>query len=392
MSVSETSQISGNQKYQDLFVDIGSRLENMKNKQTLRMELIKLSKEIKYFDEKIINIRQKIHGSLSKIELMKQKIIKPEKELQDLSAEKEQVEKDKKELDALEAKMAEKLKLLPEIKSKMKIIRRDYKSSQSSYYKIKEAHDALDAENKILEKQIVENKAKMDALSSENTVMKSTRDLLKGLIPDNFDQDTFDKVQVNQGETLELFIQDMKTNMEFIKSEIKRLDSEKDQMKKQIEPIRKIIQENKAKISEISQVLGETKDLDSIIEKSERLNQEIKLLPKKTQEMKTESNAFETKINEIDQQMVLNKKLEIELSQRLDYLKKRKQQMDSLEDIESEIQRLGKETLDDKKQKSIYQRLGQLSKSIYEELSVIKDQSQTQMEDYMKTLDLNLGY
>ena len=392
MSVSETSQISGNQKYQDLFVDIGSRLENMKNKQTLRMELIKLSKEIKYFDEKIINIRQKIHGSLSKIELMKQKIIKPEKELQDLSAEKEQVEKDKKELDALEAKMAEKLKLLPEIKSKMKIIRRDYKSSQSSYYKIKEAHDALDAENKILEKQIVENKAKMDALSSENTVMKSTRDLLKGLIPDNFDQDTFDKVQVNQGETLELFIQDMKTNMEFIKSEIKRLDSEKDQMKKQIEPIRKIIQENKAKISEISQVLGETKDLDSIIEKSERLNQEIKLLPKKTQEMKTESNAFETKINEIDQQMVLNKKLELELSQRLDYLKKRKQQMDSLEDIESEIQRLGKETLDDKKQKSIYQRLGQLSKSIYEELSVIKDQSQTQMEDYMKTLDLNLGY
>ncbi|KPA14278.1 magnetosome protein Mad22 [Candidatus Magnetomorum sp. HK-1] len=392
MSVSETSQISGNQKYNDLFVNIGSRLENMRNKQTLRMELIKLSKEIKYFDEKIINVRQKINGTLSNIELMKQKIVQPEQELQDLSAEKEQIEKDNENLKALEKTMADKLLLLPEIKSKMKLIRRDYESSQSSYYKIKEAHDALVADNKHIEKQILENKTKMDALSSEITVMKSTRDLLKGLVPDNFDQDTFEQVQVNQGETLELYIQDMKINMDMIKAEIKRLNSEKDQMKKQIEPIRKSIQENKTKISEISHVLGETKDLNAILEKSKHLKQELKLLPEKTQQMMTESNAFEIKIKKFDQQMVLDKKLESEYSERLEYLKKRKLQMDEIEDVEIGIQRLGKEILNDQKEKIIYQRLNQLTKSIYDDFSVVKDQLQSQMDDYMKILDLNLGY
>jgi len=378
---------NGNQKYKELFVDIGSRLETMKNKQMIRMDLVKLSKESQYYEEKIKNIRQKISLSLSEIALLKQKIDRPEKELQALSFEKDQLEKDRIALEELETKMSEKLAILPEIKYRMKMLQKGFDESKQSHYQLKKTFDDLEAENNSIEKKVHDNKSKMDDLTQENLVMKSTLELLKGILPDNFDQETFDEVQGKQAETLHLYIEDMKLNIKSITTEIEKAIQKTDEMKTQIEPLKQTITKNQSQISEITKVLGNITNIDEISKRCDYLRQEIHSLPQKTQQLIKENKAFENKSAEIDQRIVRNKRLDSEYSEKMDYLNKRKQQMDEMKDIDAEVQRIQEDTVKDQQQKALYNRLNQLSSSILNDLMDVKDQMNSQKINYTTILD-----
>nr|WCC90921.1 magnetosome protein Mad22 [Desulfobacteraceae bacterium] len=385
MTVSQP-HVAKNQNFQHLFVEIGDRLENMKTRQIIRTEIIKLSNEIKYFEEKIDETQHHLKRTLSDIDLMQQKIVEPEKELQQLMGEKKQIEKDNKDISTIEKQIAAKLLLLPDIKSKMKILRQDFESYQATYFKIKGTYDDLVAENDQIEKEITDNKNKMSALSSEIAVMKSTRDLLKGLLPDNFDKATYDEIQVNQEETLKQYIRDMNNNMESINADIVRLKNETDTMKKQVDPLQQTVKENQAKISQLTEKVGDNPDTQAFIDQCDHLKHQLKILPEKIAQMKKECKAFDINSQDLDNQIKIEESANVKLDDRIDYLLKRKNQMDAVADMEKEVQRLQTDIQNFQKKTAIHHRVGLLTQKTYDDLLTSKDHIQAQVNQFMAPL------
>jgi len=384
MSGTTPSKMSTNRTVNRLFIEIGSRLENVKKKQTLHYELIKLLNEIQYIKDKITFVQNQLGQTISDIDLMKQKLVEPEKELQTRIIEKNRIEKKQADIENIEKQIAKKVLLLPDIKKRMRIIRNDYEDYQISFFTIKEKYDALLAENDLIEKMIAANKTKINDFSNEINVMKNTRDLLKGLLPQDFDQKTFQEIQINHEETLKTYIHDMNQNMDSIKKESDRLSHETKEMKQQITPLQNTIQMNQTKINQIYQEIGTTSDIQSLIQESNTLTQENQIIPKKIEDMAKESQLFKNHINALDENIDHQQKKENELNQRLAYLTKRKQQMDAVSDITHFITQLQKETYHSQKQIVIHKQLGQLSQSSLKEVLSIKTQLQSQLESIME--------
>ena len=371
-----------NQTYQKLFNEIGNRLESMKTRQIVRTEIIKLKKEMEYLEERMAYVHPQLEETNSEIKRLENLLAQPKKELQILENEKNRLEQEHARVEKLENDIEKNQLTLEENKTKARQLKESITKQQSFFSNLEKQYNSYLEDKQKTHELSHELQSKIEALTQEISIMSNTRDILKGMIPENFDQDTYQEIQVNYKDLLNQYMNDMNQNMGLIQKNIQELKQSNIELKKQIDPLKKKIASYNVQIPSLKKEIGNVNDAETIVKEIKTLQESINTLSQSTQDMKKESYQFESEIQSLTQKIDSANKLKEKLDQQYAYFDKRKQQMDAVTDMTLEMTRLQETIQKNNIQIMTYQRMNQFMQPIYEQFVSTKTEIQTQVDAY----------
>jgi len=354
--------------------DVTSRLNTMKIKLALKSEIIKIDLDIDYLNDKIAVISKEYEVTNHQLKEIESNILNADSELNELLKNRKSINKEYEYLTNFQANMEKKIAMLPEIKEQIKELSEEIVILNQKYKKFQNNENEIKTENEIIEKEIEKLVSKQSMFESEISVMKSTFQIITGLIPDEFDEDTFHEIQCIQENTYNTHINEMQSQIETIKNET--LET-KNVINEHNSELKYIIPENEKLQNKINIILNEIGSNQN----EKDINEEISLLKAKKESLFSESNKMsdeiinlEDEIKQVEKSLEDEKKLEIKTKARLDYLNKRKASMDKLDNVQNEIKRLEKKFIALNEEIDVNNRLIKLTSEIKDETDSINNE------------------
>lgn len=383
-----------NQRLDEIIDKVSLHLKERRNRRVLAHEAQKAIDEINLVEHKIATVGKRLLGREQALNDFEPRAIESRKILAELLEEKTAVDEQLAILIKIENEMDAKLAAFPKLKSDLAHARAAHQESAGIFSALENSY--LEAVNKkeVNSRNSVELKDKINMLMAEIPAIKSTRDMLVGLIPEGFDTDNVDQAGDGMEASINSYTNEIETEIGNIKkrtSDLELLITEEKELESSLLSSRTELQR---KIEDIKVVVGEKVDkptivaeLNQLVDKKGKLAKDLVQNSKDTKRIEVEGKA----LNEILKPQLDAKK---DLDKKLKELESMKQQMDATGDLDAEISRLKSETNNNNAaaeiNKSLLETHNDLKNdidSINEQLrSVVKSQAKP-MKDFDNLMD-----
>jgi chromosome segregation ATPase len=368
----------------------GSHLHASKEKQVFTTEIRKDRREIEYIEDKIAIARTQVRKAREASKETEIRLQEAEKELSRIRKEREAAEGEYETLKAIEKDLESKRAILPGIKRQIVHVREDISKLSATFEELQSTHRARLVEKEGLEKEMGSLKIRLEGLENEIPVMRNTRDILVGVMPEGFDADTFDAIQ-DQGK-IEKAINDYVTE---VNEQIEKLEKEASELNAQIgekhaqqEPLLSRKEHLTGKVKDFTAEVGGEVEKTTIEDEVNRLRDEKGRLVAESEGMTKETNRLEASIKRLDDELEQGKQLERDLMERYTYLTSRKQKMDEFDDIDAEIERLQKEMQKCDRDSNANDKLIEITDDIKQDVGFNNDKLRSALKDYNEQVDV----
>jgi len=373
-------------RLRDFLNTVESHLHVSKEKQILVSEIRKTAIEIQYIEDKIAIGRTKLQNTEKASSEPEARLREAEQELSRIRKERESAESEYEKLREIERDIEGKQAVLPDMIVQIAHVRGDVSKLSAKLKALQSSHQESLAKQETLEKEMGELKTRSSALENEIPVMRNTRDVLIGILPEGFDADTFDEIQ-DQGEiekAINDYISEVNGLMESLekeRSDLNTVIAEKDTQQKSLLSKKEDLEE---KIKDLTEEVGGEVEIEAVLDEVKRLRDEKERLGAECEAMMKERDQLESSIKSIDDELEQGKKLERELTERYTYLASRKQEMDRFDDIDAQIQRLHEEMQKCDMDSNVNDKLIEITSEIKEDIGLMNKKLQSALEDYGK--------
>lgn len=377
-------------RLQKLLDKVESHLYATKKKQLFETEIRKTTREIEYIDDKIAVARKQLQKTVEANKEIEPRLHKAKRKLSRLQKERETAENEYAMLKAIEREMESKRAILPGIKKQIAHLREDIRESSARFKALQLRQRKTMAEKEYLEKETEALKTKLSGLENEIPVMRNTRDMLAGVMPEGFDADTYHTIQ-HQGDlesTIANYADEVNEQIERLKKEATELNTQIDEKHAREKLLLSEKENLQSKIEDIVAELGGEAKKSPILNELNRLRDKKELFVAECYRMMKEVTRLDAGIKNLDDALEQGRKLQSESMERYRYLVLRKQEMDEVDNIDAEIERLQNEIQRHNTDSYINNKLIGITNDIKQDVVSMNAKLRSAVEEYNKQFDV----
>ena len=376
-----------NQRLNEIIDKVSLHLQERKNRKTLANETQKAIDEINLIEHKIAKVGRRLHVTEQALNDIEPRAIESKKIMTELLKEKTAAETQLAVLIQIENEMEAKLAAFPKLKSDLAHARAAHRESASVFSVLE--NSCLEAVNKkdANSKKSGELKDKINMLMIEITAVKSTRDMLIGLIPEGFGTDDIDQFSDDFEASILSYTNEIGEEIENVKRQTSDLELQITKEKELESSLSTSRTELQRKIENIKTVVGEKVDKPAIVAELNQLRDQKEKLAKdlvqNSQDMKRMEAESKAVIELLEPQQDVKKGLDKKLTE----LESMKQKMDATGDLDAEILRLTSLTDSNNMEASVNQNLLATITDIKNDMDSIIEQLRSVIKNYAKPME-----
>jgi len=383
---SNTSAHLRDKRLQNLLDKVTSHLYATKEKQLFEAEIRKTIREIEYIKDKITVARKQLQKTVAANKEFEPRLQEAARKLSRLQKDRETAETEYAKLKAIEEDMEGKRATLPGIRNKIVHLREDVRKSSLRFEELQLRHREALAEKEHLVKKTGALKTKLSRSENEIPLMRNTRDIFAGVMPEGFDADTYHAIQ-DQGDlekTIANYVDKVNEQIETLKKEASELSTQIDEKRSLQRSLVSKKEHLQKKIEDLTADVGGEVNKSKIVNELNRLQEEKKRFARESNRMMKELNRLDVKIKSLDDELEQGEKLERDLMKKYTYLASRKQEMDEFDNIDAEIERLQNEIQNHNTGSNINDKLIEITNDIKQDVGLMNRKLQFAIEEYNK--------
>jgi chromosome segregation ATPase len=367
----------------------GAHLHASRNEQILVAEIRKATIENQYIEDKVAIGRAQLQKTTKAIGETEIRLREAEKELSRIRKERAAAEGEHEKLQATEREIQSKRAILADTEKQIAHVHGDVRRLSARFKAVQSTHRNGLVKQETLEEEMGTIGIRSSALEKGLPVMRNTRDLLVGILPEGLDADTFDELY-NQGKiekAINDYIAEVNEHMERLEKERSDLNRQIDEKDVQQRAFLSRKDDLEGKVKDLTAEVGGEAEVETVIDEVKRLRDEKERLGDECEAMMKEGDQLESNIKSLDDELEVGKKLEQDLTERYAYLTSRKQEMDQFDDMEAEIKRLQKEMQKCERDSSVNDTLTEIIGDIKEYVGLINGKLRYAVKDYNEQFD-----
>ena len=180
----------------------------------------------------------------------------------------------------------------------------------------------------------------MTNLEREIQVMQSTRDMIKGQMPEHLDPEVFQDLQGNLSINIEEYISEVRLRVSGVENEISSFKMQLAEGAKEKETLLVLEKDLMTAVEELGTYAAVDEARDSILIEVSTMEDELARLGRKTDAGKLESQELESEIGALEEAFMREKQHEREMSGRLKHLEGRTLELAGIDNLADEIEKL----------------------------------------------------
>lgn len=329
---------------QDLVEKVGYQLNARKEIEILTHEIGRATNETENLKDRVAATRKRLDEINSHIHEIQTRMSSQQRKLTGIEEDREvaaqEYEKLKDQKENLERKLDAMHKMQDDIK---KLLSKDRKLS-GRMLSLQSSHGENLSRKEKLEAEVKAISSKLGRIEEEIRVTRSTKELLLGTRPSQFDADVFEEIQSDVDKNVENFVGEMKEQIDNLKIELSSLHTQLDEKKAE----KNDLISKKREFLEISERLrnqiGEDINKEILLSELESLNKQQDRLSLAIDEKQKIILQDKEAIPSLTFRIKQEEKYHREILKRHSYLISRRQEMNNINKVGEEIQRLKDET------------------------------------------------
>ena len=233
------------------------------------------------------------------------------------------------------------------------------KSLRSSHRESLSKKDEFEAEVESIQ-------AKLNRIEEEINISKSTKELLLGSRPEQFDADVFEEIQSDVEKNVESFESEMKEQIEKLKIEISSAQTQLQEKTTKNEGLLKRKADLLANIETLKSQIGEDIGKEELASEIENLTQQQRTISLETKEKQLKTRQEEEALKSTELRIKQEDTLHQKMSERHSHLISVRQEMADIENMAQKIASLGNEIQNFKIDTAVNGRLGEILGQLYD--------------------------
>ncbi|MBF0232176.1 MAG: hypothetical protein HQK65_03960 [Desulfamplus sp.] len=334
-----------------------------KNRLLLAYEIQNREQEIVFLTSKISMMQKQIHQIYSAITLLDSKMSASKSELSSVLKDRNRNFSGFSDLNQLETELHNRLSELPELKRAMLETRKgidalnqELQPLEEEWVQISEKRSELDESANIID-------VELSGLEQELSIMRETKGLLYGILPQGYNLDLIDDLSVNFEQCIQNYYDEIESQIVGVTEqimEIEHLIAKEEDYQKLILPERNSLERESRRV--IANALLHESTLFSELEELRSKHQEIK---QKNIDLTEMISMVSIEIKDLDGSILTQQELLAEIDDRYQRLLALKLKIDKIDKIEEELKKINTMIRQTKAENSI-------NKSMFETVSTIK--------------------
>ena len=377
-------------RLRDFLDTAGFHLHALKKKQILEAEIRRTAREIEYIEDKIAVAGKQLQETVEANEEIEPRLQGAERKLSRFQKERGAAESEYETLKAIEEDVKGKRAILPGIKKQIAHLRGDVSKLSARFKALHPTYQESLVKKENLEKETGGLKTRSSGLENEIPVMRNTKDILVGLMPEGFDPDTFHAIQ-DHGEiekAINGYVAEVNKQIERLEKETSELDTQLDGKRTQAKPLLSKKEHLEGKVKDLTADVGGEVEKATIVDEIDRLRAEKERFAAESERMMKEMNRLDSSTKSLDHELEQGKKLERDLMERYTYLISRKQEMSEFDNIEAEIERIQNEVQKHDRGSNVNDRLIEITNEIKQDVGLINGKLRSVIKEHDKQFDV----
>ena len=181
----------------------------------------------------------------------------------------------------------------------------------------------------------------MTRLEQEITVMQSTRDMLRGQMPEHMDPAVFQDLQGNLSINLEEYISEVRLRVSAVEQEIDALKVKLDGVAKDQQTLPVVEKELVRAVEQLADYAATFEARESILAGIATMEKELVRLGGEIDTGKLAGRELEAGTSELEEALIRNKRLEREMSDRTKHFEDRLLELEGMDNLAAAIAKLG---------------------------------------------------
>jgi chromosome segregation ATPase len=334
----EMSVDSDNEQLSAVLEKVEAVLVERRVRQKLLSELVSAQQDIEFLENKIASAENNLRKEIPEIESLQDSIEKASLELSRLVEERESAEARYFQVKMSEKEFRHKLSQLPKLNEEVSLLVARVRNLEKTC-KLQDARFEQVASQKMkYQTEIDDLKRKADALAAEIPLIQNTKDILSGLMPSDFDKDSY---SVLQGD----FEKNLKNYTNDVGQEIDRITQRVSDMKELVENEKSLQNQLSAEKAELEKKYhtiladtgGEAEESTAMAALRQLEAQKINLV-EDSDRLANLIDRVKIEIDTVGDKLTHEQSLKAESMQRRMYLASIKEELKGIDDIDAHIE------------------------------------------------------
>lgn len=334
----EMSVDSDNEQLSAVLEKVEAVLVERRVRQKLLSELVSAQQDIEFLENKIASAENNLRKEIPEIESLQDSIEKASLELSRLVEERETAEARYFQVKMSEKEFRHKLSQLPKLNEEVSLLVARVRNLEKTC-KLQDARFEQVASQKMkYQTEIDDLKRKADALAAEIPLIQNTKDILSGLMPSDFDKDSY---SVLQGD----FEKNLKNYTNDVGQEIDRITQRVSDMKELVENEKSLQNQLSAEKAELEKKYhtiladtgGEAEESTAMAALRQLEAQKINLI-EDSDRLANLIDRVKIEIDTVGDKLTHEQSLKAESMQRRMYLASIKEELKGIDDIDAHIE------------------------------------------------------
>lgn len=323
---------------------VSSYLHAKKKKEILAFEIVNNNKETEYIRDRISMVRERLDEKRNAVREIELRMNEPGDKLISLQSERQAAKDEYARLKDIQRDIEKNPAVLEEKRLQVRDLTQDVRKASKKLEALQSGHqEALTRRNQVKE-EIKVHKTRVGTLEEEIGVMADTRDILNGRMPERIQVDDFPDFQSDDIEaTVRKYVAEVNGTIEDIGNEISALKVQIDERRIDEEALSPKKARLQRRVEKLGSCITTDKDTESLTAEVRGLEQDCDRLGREIKVKGEELKHIEAGITELENGLKRERELESVFMERLEYLTARKREMDAIENIGNEMERLKNE-------------------------------------------------
>lgn len=325
---------------QDLVEKVAHQFNSRKEMEILTYEIGKAATGVEYLNDRLAAAKKRFDKINSHLHEIRPRIAARQAKLRDLKEDRKVAAQEYEKLKDHKGELERRLEAMPRMQDNINRLLVEVGKLSQRLRSLRSSHSESLSKKEKLEADVKTINAKLDMIEEEINISKSTKELLLGSRPEQFNADVFEEIQSDVEKNVESFESEMKEQIEKLKIELSSLQTQlegkttdKSGLLKRKEDL---LASNESLRNQIGEDIGKedlVAEIENLIKQQNRISLESKEKQLKIRQEKEALKSIEMRIN---QEEILHGKM----SERHSHLISIRQEMAAIENVADKMKSL----------------------------------------------------
>ena len=318
----------------------GSYYKAKKVRDLLSTEIRKCNEAMVHLGDRVAVVGKQVHETLEAIEELELRVAESRKQFVEAQAEMLAAEAENAKLEIYAQDLERKRETLPGLRLQLTLLDKEVQKESLKLTAVQSSYAEDCGRKEAIEQEVAGLNTKLARLEEEIAVMQSTRDMLKGQMPEHLDPEVFRDLQGNLSINLEEYISEVRLRVSTADDEISSFKMQLAERETEQESLLVLEKDLVTAVEGLGSYAAINEAKNSILAEVSTMEDALARFGRETGSRKLEIQEIESGTAALEEAFMREKQREREMSDRVKHLDGRILELEGIDNLAEEIDKL----------------------------------------------------